>query len=371
MRKNDGLITGLVTVAGLAALGFGMWMIFLRTPVETDQIGFRGVAMETPVFADDKQAARTADINQALPEIYPREPDDGTTERAGDIYENVQVLGNLSDANFNRFMAQITEWVAPDDGEYDDGQLGGCAYCHEPEPGAPESAQENYFAHDYNYAKIVARRMIQMTQHLNSEWSVHVRPTDAGAGVNCYTCHRGMPVPQHIWFREEGNTPEFRYMGAANGQNLAVAANGYSSLNVDPFTPYFVEDREIRVNNDVPISSDYGGTIQMTEGTYALMIHMSQSLGVNCTFCHNSRAFSRWELSPAQRAPAWHAIRMLRDLNNDYLIPLQPVYPEKRLGEFGDAPKANCTTCHYGVNKPLYGADMVSLYPSLLAPGAR
>lgn len=56
---------------------------------------------------------------------------------------------------------------------------------------------------------------------------------------------------------------------------------------------------------------------------------------------------------------------MARALNQEYLDPLQPVYPEHRLGPRGDAPKLNCSTCHQGIPKPLYGAAMVQDHPSL------
>jgi photosynthetic reaction center cytochrome c subunit len=59
---------------------------------------------------------------------------------------------------------------------------------------------------------------------------------------------------------------------------------------------------------------------------------------------------------------------MLRDLNQNYLHPLD-VYPAKRLGPTGDAPKANCTTCHQGVNKPLYGVSMIDAWPELQTTG--
>jgi photosynthetic reaction center cytochrome c subunit len=95
------------------------------------------------------------------------------------------------------------------------------------------------------------------------------------------------------------------------------------------------------------------------------MMHMSDSLGVNCTYCHNSRAWYSWEQSHPQRVIAWYGIRMVRALNNEYLVPLGPTYPEHRLGPLGDAPKANCATCHQGVYKPLYGADMIGDYPEL------
>ena len=98
------------------------------------------------------------------------------------------------------------------------------------------------------------------------------------------------------------------------------------------------------------------------------MMHMSQALGVNCTFCHNSRSFTDWSQSPPQRATAWHGIRMVREVNNNYLVPLQGVLPPERLGPAGDAPKVNCETCHKGVNKPLQGVSMLADYAVLAAP---
>jgi photosynthetic reaction center cytochrome c subunit len=62
---------------------------------------------------------------------------------------------------------------------------------------------------------------------------------------------------------------------------------------------------------------------------------------------------------------AYHGILMLRDLNQNYLSPLQTVFPAARLGPMGDAPKAQCSTCHQGAYKPLYAAQMVKDYPAL------
>ena len=107
---------------------------------------------------------------------------------------------------------------------------------------------------------------------------------------------------------------------------------------------------------------------QQAEWTYGLMMHLSKGLGVNCTYCHNSRNFGSWETSPPTRVIAWHGIQMSRYLNVDYLEPLGPVYPDHRLGPTGDAPKLNCATCHNGVAKPLYGAPMAASFPSLQMP---
>jgi photosynthetic reaction center cytochrome c subunit len=56
---------------------------------------------------------------------------------------------------------------------------------------------------------------------------------------------------------------------------------------------------------------------------------------------------------------------MVRNLNSHWLNPLQHIYPEYRLGETGDAPKANCMTCHQGAYKPLLGQSMLQDFPSL------
>jgi photosynthetic reaction center cytochrome c subunit len=103
------------------------------------------------------------------------------------------------------------------------------------------------------------------------------------------------------------------------------------------------------------------------EHTYGLMMGMSEGLGVNCTFCHNSRAFANWEESRPQRTTAWHGIRMVRSVNADYIQPLAAVFPPNRLGSQGDPLKVNCATCHQGLNKPLNGAQMVKDFPELAA----
>jgi hypothetical protein len=59
---------------------------------------------------------------------------------------------------------------------------------------------------------------------------------------------------------------------------------------------------------------------------------------------------------------------MVPTLNNEYMEPLRPVYPAHRLGALGDSPKAMCSTCHQGVNKPLYGVSMLEDYPVWRAP---
>jgi len=94
-------------------------------------------------------------------------------------------------------------------------------------------------------------------------------------------------------------------------------------------------------------------------------MHMSNALGVNCTYCHNTRAFSNWEQSPPQRVTAWYGIRMVREMNVGYLDGLGSVFPDYRKGPMGDVAKVNCATCHQGVFKPLYGVSMAKDFPEL------
>jgi photosynthetic reaction center cytochrome c subunit len=239
-------------------------------------------------------------------------------------------------------MVSITNWVAPTQG---------CAYCH----------NTNNMADDGLYTKIVARRMIQMTQNINVSWKEHVAET----GVTCYTCHRGNPVPAYIYFKDPGPKHPGGMAEDHMGVGQPAPAINNSSLPYDPFTPYLVESQNIRVQAERPLPGTDTQSIKDAELSYALMIHFSQSLGVNCTYCHNSRAFGDWEQSTPQRVTAWYGIRMVRDLNNNYLGSLQGVFPPVRLGAAGDVAKVGCATCHQGVYKPLFGVSMAKDFPEL------
>ena len=139
-----------------------------------------------------------------------------------------------------------------------------------------------------------------------------------------------------------------------------------TSLPLDPLTVYLQGDTDVRIQSTTALAGMNRSSIKQAERTYALMMSISQSLGVNCDYCHNTRAFRDWSQSPPQRLTAWHGIRMVRDLNNEYLNPLQTVFPPNRLGPaMGDSPKVNCATCHNGVFKPLFGVSMAVHFPEL------
>ena len=245
-------------------------------------------------------------------------------------------------------MAAIASWVAPQQG---------CTYCHN---------QDN-LAYDTRYTKIVARRMMQMVEHINTDWKVHVGVT----GVTCYTCHRGNPVPKYHWFNAADPVPSFAGgMAEINqGKNLPSPVAGYSAYPYDPLTPFLEQAKDIKVQATQALPGTDAHSIKQTDWTLSLMIFMSNSLGVNCTYCHNTRAFRAWDESTPQRATAWYGIRMVRDLNNNFLDKLKGVFPPERLGPMGDPAKVSCMTCHQGVYKPLFGVSMVKDYPEIGAGG--
>ena len=334
MMKSVKLALALLAL-GAAALLTGCE----RPPIQAVQHGYRGTGLDQ--IYNPRAVAVQVRAN-VVPESAPLASPDGP--KAGAIYKNVQVLGDLSIGEFARHMVAITSWVAPTEG---------CTYCH---------VGEN-FADDAKYTKVVARRMIQMTQHVNADWKNHV----AGTGVTCYTCHRGKAVPSNIWFTPppQVQAATSRFLGNKAGQNSPAKSVAYASLPNDPFTPFLLQDQAIRVIGTEALPGSNRQSIKQAEWTYGLMVHMSDSLGVNCTYCHNSRSFGEWGTSAPQRATAWYGIRMVRDLNNQYLTPLTGVFPPKRLGAGGDGPKLNCATCHQGAYKPLYGQSMIAAHPEL------
>jgi photosynthetic reaction center cytochrome c subunit len=326
---------------GVVAVGLGLILAGCEhPPMDSVQTGYRGIGMDE-VINPRLDAAKYA-VNQ-LPAPLAAAPADGPPASA--VYQNIQVLKDLNVAQFTRVMLAITQWVAPPDQS--------CNYCH----GAN-------MASDDKYTKVVARRMIQMVRHINSDWTTHVAQT----GVTCYTCHRGNAVPKNVWFKSPGQSSTSGLIANNAGKNSPTTVAGLSSLPYDPYTPFLLEDKNIRViANDALPGTDHS-SIKQTDYTYALMISMSQALGVNCVYCHNSRSFAVWDASTPKRTTAWYGIRMARDLNNNYLVPLTATFPQHRLGVLGDVAKVNCATCHQGVFKPLYGESMAKDYPELVGP---
>jgi photosynthetic reaction center cytochrome c subunit len=307
LRRSIVAVATPLVLVSLAACG--------DAKTDSVQVGYRGTAMEQNYDHGDLKA------KFAAVKIPAPLPPAGASPPGPLPWKNVQVLNDISVGEFNRTMVAMSTWVAG---------TGNCAYCHN----IANLASDTLPNGKPLYAKLVARRMLQMTRQINGQYSQHVKNT----GVTCYTCHMGKPLPNGLW---------------------------YYSSQTDYLRHYLDRDGARVVSREVAPSNMNRSSVKQTEWTYALMMSQSRSLGVNCTYCHNSRQFASWKEAPPARVTAYHGILMLRDVNQNYLAPLQPVYPAVRLGQQGDAPKAQCVTCHNGAYKPLYGAQMVKHYPAL------
>jgi photosynthetic reaction center cytochrome c subunit len=213
---------GIATLVALGLLG-GCGE---RPPIDTQQLGYRGTGMEENINPRIMKTVMAA--NQPGP-IQPSA--DGSGPLASEVYQNVQVLKDLSVGEFTRVMLSMVDWVAPADQK-------DCTYCHNAENYADESK--------YQYQ--VARRMLTMTRDINSNWQAHVGQT----GVTCHTCHRGQPVPPYVWFVDPGSGRENAFVGTRAGQNsavtgLGITTIGHSSLPYDPYSPYLLGNLPIRV----------------------------------------------------------------------------------------------------------------------------
>ena len=317
------------------------WLLSDRTL--TVQRGYRGTGA---VQLYKPSAVRVSTALNAIPEADPIDDPDPTLPPVSKKFKNVQVLNDLTVLEFSRLMAAFATWVAPDEG---------CDYCHNPDN----------LASDEKYTKRVARRMIQMVRHINSDWKTHVAET----GVTCWTCHRGSAVPSGDWYSRIDEDARPPFLGNRNHQYTpGVATNGNTALLVDPLSNYLLHDTDVRVQGTTELAGQNRKSILQTKDTYALMIYISKSLGVNCNYCHATRAFSNWTQSTPPRATAWYGIRMVRELNLDYLIPVGTMLPPYRMGELGDGPKLACATCHKATFKPLAGVSMRADYPELWRP---
>jgi photosynthetic reaction center cytochrome c subunit len=324
----------------VVGLLLGLLVACERTPSE--QGGWRGTGL---IQVGDAQArALQADIN-AVPQVLRKVSAGGP--RAGEEYSNVQLLGDLSKSEFARLMLSFKTWIAPEEG---------CGYCHN----VPD------YASDEKAPKRAARAMIQMTREINTRWEPHVKAT----GVTCFTCHRGQPIPPKVWFAHPPKQEQGLLAPARSPVTMPTPTASRSLGPSNALSDFLLDAKPIRIVSTEPLANGSTSHIQDARATYSLMAVMSESLGVNCTFCHNSRAFYSWDQSTPKRVTAWHGIRMVRELNSQYLPELAPLLEPEQLGPAGDGPKIYCATCHAGVSRPLNGLNMVKDFPELIGTKA-
>ncbi len=336
----------LVGAAGAAIFTAGIWWAIWDGPYDQQsmQTGPAGTGMHVARFVSDleRQDPTIAEYI-SFPPVVPTED----SVRAGDVIEGVEpLLADLTVENYERLLAAMRSWT-----------------------GIPDLLEPGL----ENYQTVVSRSMIQMTQELNEFWGAKVNqnPDTGNVGVSCYTCHRGEPVPTHSWFKL--GDVNMAAAGWSANQNRATVQSQFTALPSDALEKYLLEDNAINVHDlDARVNDQTRNpaTIQDTYRTYSLMNYFSNALGVNCTYCHNTRAF----YDPAQHTPQWTianlGIIMVQEINNDWLVPLTDEFPENRLGPvFGDVAKVACATCHKGYQQPMHRLDMISDWPELASTG--
>ena len=336
-------------LASAGLLAGAAFVIFVPTwtgaPRAASEIGLPQEIQFEPVKTHDA-------INVAPVALPAAAPGGG---KATDVYKNVQVLTDVSAAEFMRTQQAITQWVSP---------AQGCDFCH----------TGSDYASDVKPEKLAARVMMRMVRHINADWANHVAP----AGVTCFSCHRGQPVPAETWFPQTP-PPKNRYIGQQD--NWQESADTVRKFFPDAgWAEYYLQDQPIAAQSTDALPNHTLGSFDETKRIYEMMMQMSDGIGVNCGYCHNSRAFEDWGQSSPYRWSGYDGLRLTRDLNKNFLLSLPPIIPQTReLTKQNEAPVIParqsgvqvgnglvvCASCHYGLPKPLNGANMVKDYPAL------
>ena len=332
-----------------AALAFGLLMFGLLVPPWVLPYHVRSNAYGPAAGSMGVYNDVTKPAAPLQPEVDPIPPMGGEP-LAGEVLTNVQVLGDLAASEFNRTMDAITQWVAPEEG---------CGYCH--------GGDDLNFVTD-NRRKSIAREMLRMTRTINANWTNHV----GAQGVTCFTCHQGQNIPRERWYLD---TPIVPPRGGITGQPRAWDTDAKTIRQFFPNRPQRmfmlqglpitgqVQENEALVDGENP----YGHNLDYAEQVYIVMMQMSEGLGVNCTYCHQSRALRDWAQSPPTRLRGYSGLRMTTALNQHVFSRLGPLTNPMHLGKAGDPPKITCKSCHNGRQQPA-GGMLAGYYAGLIGP---
>ncbi len=209
---------------------------------------------------------------------------------------NVQVLAGMTSAQIWTYMQQ-----------YVSGALGvGCQYCH----------NIQNFASDEYPQKIAARNMLYLVSDVNAQYIVNL-PNWRGNYVQCATCHNNAPnnlesfgvqfiksVPDILVtvdpLDENGvaiTDPALKPEALQQPISLqdSVLYYIYNYFVWSPFDPNVPESGR----GALALTYDGGRTQEQVTINQNVMNYQAWSLGVGCTYCHNSRNFVGYELETA------------------------------------------------------------------------
>ncbi len=333
-------------LASIAAFAAALFLVrvpsWVVPPIRSTDYG--PPEAEMVVFHKDGTPAQSP----PQPEVLPTAGASGPS--AAVAYKNIRVLGGVSKAEFDRTMIAITRWVSPNEG---------CGFCH--------GGQNANYATDYP-RKQIARAMLAMTRTMNASWTNHV----GAQGVTCWSCHAGRVVPQNRWFLDAPLVPPERgLLGKPQAWNTSAKtireffpARPNRMFLLQGLPGHRIQARNALATTDKAV---FTHDREYTEQLYISMMQMSNALGVNCTYCHQSRVAYDWAQSPPNRLAGYSGIKMTTMLNQNYLSRLAPWTPAALIGKMGDSAKVDCKSCHQGQEKPVGGMQHV-VYPALIGP---
>lgn len=229
--------------------------------------------------------------------------------------QNVKVLTGMTTAEIWTFM---TSYVAG-------GLQVDCTYCHNLNNFAAEGAEvgDDVVAE----RKATAVIHLEMVADLNQNWLTQLADVDnkqpSGVQIICATCHMGDPLPVAWPDNPHGLPDDFR-------------------LPLDNLDVLLVTGKSGEVSLDM---------VQYNQHT---MYHFTNSLGVGCTHCHNSRYFPEWN-QPAK----YYALTML-EMNQHILN----TYSESMNDQ-----EPSCYLCHYNQVRPPGAVESAARLPAVLVPG--
>lgn len=295
---------------------------------------------------------------------------------------NVQVLSGLTSAEVWTYMVQ-----------YVSGGLGvGCQYCHD----------INNFAADTYPQKTSARNMLYLVSDVNAQFIVDL-PNWQGNYIQCATCHNSAPnnleavgaqfvksvpdIPVVVDPLDENGEPilDPALKPAALREQVGLQdAVLWYIYNYQVWKPFVADDPESG-RGSLALTLDGGRTQDQVTINQNVMNYQGWSLGVGCTFCHNSRNFVAYELNAAGNlvnpVSGYNKLKAQRMMQlTTYLAENWPTYgalPKDAIPTaldggasrfsyqtLGDGQIYNvpgCYTCHQGANIPRAAINQASI----------
>ncbi len=286
---------------------------------------------------------------------------------------NVQVLTGMTSAQVWTYMQQ-----------YVSGALGvGCQYCHD----------LNNFAADTYAQKLSARNMLYLVSDVNAKFIVNL-PNWKGNYVQCATCHNNAPKNMEAvgaqFVRSVPDIPVTVDPLDAQGAPVTDPALKPEAIrdqvslqdavlwyiyNYQVWKPFDPADPESG-RGSLALTVDGGRTQEQVTINQNVMNYHSWSLGVGCTYCHNSRNFVAYELGAASnianaqagynKLKAQQMMLLTTWLAENWAsygaVPVATIPPElqggasrfsyQRLGDGQTYNVPGCYTCHRGLAIP-------------------